>query len=83
MTRAIVVTAWLALVVALIAATERRDAAPGAMGEQPRRWPAATRLALADDGLTLVLLLHPQCPCSVASVEELERLLADVTTTSA
>lgn len=39
------------------------------------QWPADTKLTLAPDRPTLVLFLHPRCPCSRASIRELERLL--------
>jgi hypothetical protein len=49
---------------------------PGAGALAPRRWPAQSRLAPADDRLTLVLLAHPQCPCTRASMAELAEILA-------
>lgn len=41
-----------------------------------RRWPDDSRLALAVDRPTLLFFLHPYCPCSRASLGELERLVA-------
>jgi len=38
------------------------------------RWPASTALIRADHGNTLTLFLHPKCPCSRASIAELEKL---------
>ncbi len=68
--------AWIGLVLVLMLAAERRDAAPGDAGAPTPDWPAGTTLRLASDGPTLVMLAHPQCPCTVASLDELERLLA-------
>jgi hypothetical protein len=68
--------AWIGLVLVLAAAVQLRDAAPGDAGAPPSDWPAGTTLRLATDGPTLVMLAHPQCPCTVASLDELERLLA-------
>lgn len=38
-------------------------------------WPADSALRLAENGPTLVFFLHPKCPCSRASLHELNRLL--------
>lgn len=40
------------------------------------RWPAESSLQPVPDRLTLVLFLHPQCPCSRATLEELDKLLS-------
>lgn len=37
----------------------------------PAKWPAGSGLQRKPDGLTLVMLAHPQCPCTRASLEEL------------
>ncbi|WP_442511986.1 hypothetical protein SH528x_003740 [Novipirellula sp. SH528] len=39
------------------------------------QWPAISRLAHADNTPTLVLFLHPHCPCSWATVRELDKIL--------
>ena len=49
---------------------------PGVAAAPPGRWPEGSRLERATDHATLVMLLHPGCPCSRASVEELDRLMA-------
>jgi hypothetical protein len=49
-------------------------AAPGR--EISRRWPANAGIARASGLATLVMMLHPQCPCSRASVHELGELTA-------
>ena len=51
---------------------------PGAVGETPKSWPAESRVELATDLPTLVMMVHPHCPCSRASVSELGLLLAQV-----
>ena len=48
---------------------------PGIDGATISNWPDETDMVLRDDSLTLVLFLHPKCPCSVATVRELERTL--------
>jgi hypothetical protein len=39
------------------------------------QWPSATSLTLANDRPTLLFFVHPRCPCTRASVHELERIL--------
>ena len=52
------------------------ETTPGAAGTPARRWPAGTSVPLDPSRPTLVLLLHPRCPCARASLDELERLVA-------
>jgi hypothetical protein len=40
-----------------------------------RHWPVNTSFELAEDRPTLLLFMHPRCPCTRASVRELERTL--------
>jgi hypothetical protein len=54
------------------------EVAPGVAATAPARWPESSRIARATDRPTLLMLLHPQCPCSKASLEELDRLMARV-----
>lgn len=49
---------------------------PGNAGSPPAHWPAGSRLALAPDRPTLVVIAHPHCPCTRATIAELERLMA-------
>jgi hypothetical protein len=49
---------------------------PGVPAAPPARWPASSLLERATGRATLVMLLHPACPCSRASIEELDRLMA-------
>src|ERR1700722_18065386 len=48
----------------------------GAQEEAPARWPWDTTVSRDATRPTLLLFLHPQCPCSRATVAELERLMA-------
>lgn len=48
----------------------------GTPASAPERWPAASRIPAPDGGYTLVMTIHPQCPCSRASVTELNNLVA-------
>jgi hypothetical protein len=51
---------------------------PGDAATAPAQWPAASHLPAPHQRPALVLLVHPQCPCSHATVAELARLMAHV-----
>jgi len=51
---------------------------PGKVGHVSSAWPANSSIQLASDRPTLVMLAHPQCPCSRASMNELAQLMARV-----
>jgi hypothetical protein len=68
--------AWLACVVAGLAALMNYDNRPGMSADAPQHWPVASRLPRDADGPTLVMLAHPRCDCTRASLAELEELLA-------
>lgn len=48
----------------------------GDAGEVPSQWPEQKLIALDANRDTLVMFAHPQCPCTRASMEELNQLLA-------
>ena len=50
--------------------------AAGPPAAAPTMWPASSGLARAANGPTLLLLLHPRCPCSRATVAELSRIVS-------
>jgi hypothetical protein len=50
--------------------------ASGHIGITPPHWPGGTKITLAHDRATLIMFAHPRCPCTQASIEELNRLLA-------
>ncbi len=71
-----VVTGWLALMTAMLLYLSSYAAKPGAKGAPQDVWPRESALALDAERPTLVVFVHPHCPCSQASVSELERLAA-------
>jgi len=50
---------------------------PGSAGQPRSAWPAASHLAHNSGGYTLVVLLHPECPCSAATLTELASILPE------
>jgi hypothetical protein len=50
---------------------------PGQVANKPAQWPKETRIPLARDRATLVVFAHPHCPCTRATLDELDRLIAE------
>jgi hypothetical protein len=67
---------WLVAAVAGLSVLWRFDNAPGIGANAPTKWPADSALARAHGQPTLVLLAHPQCSCTRASLDELGEALA-------
>lgn len=66
---------WLLAVGGGSAAMWHYAAAAGADATAPAQWPATTQLS-RHSPFTLLTFVHPHCPCSRASVGELDRLMA-------
>ena len=49
---------------------------PGIAAVAPRRWPADSHIQPARDRATLIMLAHPKCPCTRASIGELAAIMA-------
>ena len=52
------------------------SSAPGTPGAPPRKWPAGSAMQPSGERPTLLMFIHPRCPCTQASLEELARILA-------
>jgi hypothetical protein len=70
------VAAWLLAVVAGLSVVWRWDNTPGVAATSPARWPSGSHLVPAAERPTLVLLAHPQCSCTRATLDELAEVLA-------
>jgi hypothetical protein len=68
--------AWLAVVAAQVSGLLRYRSEAGAAGVAPATWPAAAPVELDPSRFTLLFFAHPHCPCTRASVAELERVMA-------
>jgi hypothetical protein len=73
----VTVAAWLFASAAGFYFAHEYTATPGRAGDAPASWPAGSHLPLAADRPMLLMFLHPRCPCSRASVDELEVLLSN------
>ena len=66
---------WLAMICVGMWFLKDYEISPGVAAAAPERWPADTRLRRDDARPTLVMLAHPHCPCTRASIGELARLM--------
>jgi hypothetical protein len=75
-----IIAAWLAAIAFSYFSLMRYqfatiDVSPSGVIE---RWPSGSKLPQRPDHSTLVLFLHPKCPCSRATLSELERLFTSI-----
>ena len=68
---------WAVTVGASLGMLWEYSASPGAEGDPPQVWPADSKLPAPSGSPVLVMIAHPQCPCSRASIGELARLMAE------
>jgi hypothetical protein len=68
---------WLATVAYGLSVFLNYDNKPGNVGTTPQSWPGAN-FERATDRPTLVMVAHPRCPCTRASVGELAQIMARV-----
>ncbi len=73
---ALVGLALLTIVGAGFGVLWRYDGVPGPVASVPAHWPATAPFALAQDRPTLILFAHPHCPCTRATVGELDHIVA-------
>ena len=50
---------------------------PGVLANAPSQWPSETSIERHPDFMTLLMFVHPHCPCTRASIGELAILMAD------
>ena len=71
-----VLVLWTVAVVAGLGRLSVYANDPGPTGVAAASWPETSRLSRSQELPTLLVVTHPQCPCSRASVNELARLMA-------
>lgn len=67
---------WLAAIVGTFALIANFTNTPGQSGTVPSRWPAQSSIPLDATHPTLIMFAHPHCPCTRASLGELDLLMA-------
>jgi hypothetical protein len=68
--------AWMSASCAGLAMLAVYDASPGNRRPSPSDWPAESKLILGNRDATLIMFVHPHCPCTRASLGELEKIVA-------
>ncbi|WP_395731881.1 RedB protein [Prosthecobacter sp.] len=68
--------AWLSVVLTGGLLLAHYSQTAGAMGTPPAQWPETSRAHRQSGHSQLVMFLHPRCPCSRATLGELEQLVA-------
>jgi len=66
---------WAVTVGAMYQAVRRFETTPGRGAAARTMWPARSRIVPGRDRWTLVMLVHPHCSCTPASLQELERII--------
>jgi hypothetical protein len=69
---------WLTVVCGATVLMTRYSNTPGGNGPAPASWPKDSGLSLDSSRPTLLMFIHPHCPCTRASLGELDRLLAQI-----
>lgn len=67
---------WLVLVGIGLWSLWGYENTPGEAAKPPQQWPSVSRIQLGAKHPTLVMLAHPRCPCTRASIGELARVMA-------
>jgi hypothetical protein len=70
--------AWVAALAFGIRTLMSYETLPGAVGVVTKSWPEAVKIPRPAGRPTLVMLAHPQCPCTRASVAELNKIMAQL-----
>jgi hypothetical protein len=74
---ALLIVGWLGLLAGGWYVLLRHQFTPGVSGQVPQQWPRASALPLDRQRPTLVLFTHRNCPCTRATLQELESILAN------
>jgi hypothetical protein len=73
---AIALSTWIAVIGFGFSQLYVYSHTPGAPARPRSNWPEQALISRSLTGATLMVFLHPNCPCSVATVGELERLVS-------
>jgi hypothetical protein len=66
---------WLSMIATGVGMLWNYESTPGTGAAAPGSWPTASHIKPDADRATLVMLAHPHCPCTRASIGELARLM--------
>src|SRR5262245_23838205 len=74
--RHLFVTSWALAIVIGFWSLVKYEVSPGRAAAAGIDWPSTGELVLAHGQPTLIMAVHPECPCSKASMEDLAELVA-------
>lgn len=69
---------WGVAVISGISLLTLYSATPGGTRTVPAAWPNDVAITVTEGESTFVVFIHPQCPCTVATLSELARLDAEI-----
>lgn len=69
---------WTAAVAFGVSRMLAYETSPGIAASAPSQWPADSRINLSADHATMIMVAHPRCPCTRASMGELAKLMASI-----
>jgi hypothetical protein len=72
---AIAACVWIVAVVLGFTFLLNYSVAPGVAAAAPQEWPRDSRIPAPEGNYVLVMTMHPHCPCTRASVTELNNLM--------
>jgi hypothetical protein len=75
----VAMVAWAMVVCGASAVVWRYKSEPGARSDAPSRWPATSHIDRCNDRTTMVVFVHPKCPCTSATLAEFRRFAGDTT----
>jgi hypothetical protein len=67
---------WLVMVLGVMFGLLRYSASSGSAGAVPHHWPAGSGISFDTGRPNLIVFAHPHCPCTRATLGELEILMA-------
>jgi hypothetical protein len=71
-------TAWTVAIAFGLRTLLAYESTPGTIGTVPGQWPSTSQIERRTNRPTLVMLVHPDCPCTRTSVAELGQLIAHI-----
>jgi hypothetical protein len=74
----VAMSVWLLAIAWGVSLLHRFESTPGLVGLTPGQWPSRSAIKPVAGRMTLVMLVHPQCSCTKASLEELNLVLAQM-----
>ncbi len=79
LTNTLLCVLWLLAVICGLVILWNYGARPGQQSNQPEQWPADSTIEISGERPVVLFFAHPHCPCTRASLSELERVVAHAT----